>query len=140
MSAKLLKAGLTQLILEYSVFIQNVGSRLMVIVVIFVDDFLVFGLNKSEINNIKWWLNNNYKMKDLEICRQFSGIKVERDENCHTISISQIVFINKILMVAEMQDCKRVSKSIIGSPNFSQNTEPPINEELVQLYQSHIQT
>ena len=49
----------------------------MVIIVIYVDNFLVFGLDKLEIDNIKWWLNTNYKMKNLEICRQFLGMKVE---------------------------------------------------------------
>ena len=112
----------------------------MVIVVIYVDDFLVFGLDKSEIDNIKWWLNTNYKMKDLGTCRQFLGMKVERDEDRRTISISQTAFINKALMAAEMQDCKGVNAPMIGSPNFPQNTEPPTNQELVQLYQSHIGT
>ena len=140
LSAKLLKAGLTRLMSDYSVFIRNAGSSKMVIVVIYVDDFLVFGLDKSEIDNIKWWLNTNYKMKDLGTCRQFLGMKVERDEDRRTISISQTAFINKALMAAEMQDCKGVNAPMIGSPNFPQNTEPPTNQELVQLYQSHIGT
>ena len=43
-------------------------------------------------------------------------------------------------MAAEMRDCKRVNAPMIGSPNFPQNTKPLINQELVQLYQSHIKT
>ena len=77
-------------------------------------------------------------MKDLGICHQFLGIKVERDENRRTISISQTAFINKALMTAEMQDCKRVNVPMIGSPNFPHDIKSPINKELVQLYQSYI--
>ena len=73
---------------NYSVFIRNAGPRKMIIVVIYIDNFLVFKFDKSKIDNIKWWLNINYKMKDLKTCRQFLGIKVERDNDHLTISIS----------------------------------------------------
>ena len=109
----------------------------MVIIVIYINNFLVFRLDKSEIDNIKWWLNTNYKMKDLETCRQFLGMKVEQDQD-RRISILQTAFINKAFMAAKMQDCKGVNALMIGSPNFPQNTKPPTNQELVQLYQSHI--
>ena len=118
-SAKLLKASFLRLMSNYSIFICNAGSSKMIIVVIYIDDFLVFGLDKSEIDNIKWWLNINYKMKDLGTCCQFLGMKVEQEKNRCTISISQIAFINKTLMAAEIQDCKGVIASIIGFPNFS---------------------
>ena len=77
-------------------------------------------------------------MKDLGTCHQFLGMKVEQDEDRRIISISQTAFINKELMAAEMQDCKGVNALMISSPNFPQNTKPPINQKLVQLYQSHI--
>ena len=79
---------------------------------------MIFGLDKSEIDNIKWWLNTNNKIKDLGICHQFLGMKVEQDEDRRTISILQIAFINKILMATEMQDYKGVNAPMIGSSNF----------------------
>ena len=103
----------------------------MVIVIIYVDNFLVFRLDKSEIDKIKLWLNTNYMMKELRICCQFLGMKVKYDKNRRTISISQTAFINKALMTAEIEDCKRVNAALIGSSNFPQNTEPPINQKLV---------
>lgn len=39
---------------DYLVFIQNARTNKMVIVIIYVNNFFVFGLNKSEINDIKW--------------------------------------------------------------------------------------
>ena len=79
-------------------------------------------------------------MKDLGICHQFLGMKVEQDKNCRTISISQTAFINKVFMAVEMQDCKGVNALMIGSLNFSQNTKPLTNQKLVQLYLSPIGT
>lgn len=125
---------------DYSVFIRNAGTPRVVIVLVYVDDFLIFGPDKAEIDNVKWWLATNYKIKDLGTCSQFLGIKVERNEDLRTISISQEAFINKALTAADMQDCKGVNTPIIGSPNFLKNPEPATDVELVRLYQSHIGT
>ena len=65
-------------------------------------------------------------------------MKVERNEDLRTISILQEAFINKALMAADMQDCKEVNTSMIGSLNFLKNPEPATDEELVRVYQSHI--
>ena len=58
-------------------------------------------------------------------------MKVERDKDRRTISIIQTAFINKVLMAAEIQDCKGVHASMIDSLNFPQNTKPLINQELI---------
>lgn len=140
LSAKLFRAGLTRLMSDYSVFIRNAGTTRVVIVIVYVDDFLVFGPNMSDIDIIKWWLATHYKIKDLGPCSQFLGMKVERNEELRTISISQEAFINKALIAAEMEDCKGVSSPMIGTPNLLKNPEPVSDQELVQLYQSHIGT
>ena len=119
---------------DYSVFIRNAGTLRVVIVLVYVDDFLVFGPDKAEIDNVKWWLATNYKIKDLGPCSQFLGMKVERNEDLRTISISQEAFINKALTTADMQDCKGVNTPMIGSPNFLKNPKPATDEELVRLY------
>ena len=138
--AKLLKASLTRLMSDYSVFIYNAGTTKVVIVIVYVDNFLVFGPNMSEIENVKWWLAIHYKIKDLGPYSQFLGMKVERDEELHTISISQEAFINKALTAAEMENCKGVNLSMISTPNLSQNPKPVADQKLVQSYQSHIGT
>ena len=140
LSAKLLGAGLTRLMSDYSVFIRNAGTTKVVIVIVYVDDFLVFGPNMSEIDNIKWWLATHYKIKDLGPCSQFLGMKVERNEELRTISISQEAFINKALTAAEMENCKGVNSPMISTPNLSQNPKPVADQKLVQSYQSHIGT
>lgn len=53
LSAKLFRAGLTRLMSDYSVFIRNAGTPRVVIVFVYVDDFLVFGPDKAEIDNVK---------------------------------------------------------------------------------------
>ena len=140
LSAKLFRAGLTRLMSDYSVFNRNAGIPRVVIVIIYVDDFLAFGPNMSEIKNLKRWLAANYKMKDLGPCSQFLGMKVERDEERRTISISQEAFINKALTAADMQNCKGVTSPMIVNSKLAQNPESAADAELIQLYQSHIGT
>ena len=92
--------------LHYSVYIQNAELPRVVIVLVYIDDFLVFGTDKAEIDNVKWWLATNYKIKDLGPCSHFLGIEVERNKDLRTISISQEAFINKALTATDTQDCK----------------------------------
>lgn len=64
-------------------------------IVIYINNFLVFRIDKFEIDEIKRWLYINYKIKDLELYCLFLGIKVKWDIKRQTISISRIAFINK---------------------------------------------
>ena len=49
-------------------------------IIIYINNFLVFKLDKSKIDKIKQWLNIYYKMKDLKTCYQFLSIKIEKNE------------------------------------------------------------
>ena len=50
---KLLRVCLTRLLSDYSVFIRNPGTNKVVIVVVYVDDFLLFGLDMKKIESVK---------------------------------------------------------------------------------------
>ena len=89
----MIKAGLKRLISDYSAFAKNLGTSKVVIVIVYVDDFLFFGTDLTEINIIKSFLADQYKMKDLGSCGQFTGIKLERNLEAKTISLSQRVYI-----------------------------------------------
>lgn len=110
---KLFAAGLTQLMSNYLIFIYNFEITKIVIVIIYINNFLVFGANISEIDNIKWWLATHYKIKDLKLCSQFLCMKVEQNKKLWTISISHEIFINKALTAVEMKNCKKVNTPII---------------------------
>lgn len=118
MLAKLLKTDFIKLISDYSIFRNNISSKTFINIIYF-NDFLIFGYNKSKINNIKLWLNINNKMKNLKTCHLFLSIKVKLNKNHCIIFILQIVFINKALIIIKIQACKKINAPIIEFFNFS---------------------
>ena len=87
----MIKVGLKSLMSDYSAFAKNLGIIKVVIVIIYVDDFLYFGPDLVEINIVKFFLADQYKMKDLDSCGQFIGIKLKRNLEAKTISLLQRV-------------------------------------------------
>ena len=73
----MINAGLKKLMSDYSAFAKNLGTNKVVIVIIYIDDFLFFGPDLTKINFVKSFLANQYKMKNLGFCRQFTEIKLK---------------------------------------------------------------
>ena len=59
-----------------------------------VDDCLVTGTNKKLVDESKKRINGKYRMTDLGPCRWLLGIKIERDLENRTISLSQHSYID----------------------------------------------
>ncbi len=89
----MITASLKRLMSDYSAFAKNLGTSKVVIVIVYIDDFLFFRLDLMEINILKSFLADQYKMKDLGSCGQFTGIKLEQNLKAKTISLSQKIYI-----------------------------------------------
>ena len=63
------------------------GTEANVILLLFVDDILIFAPNKRLANSIKLKLSEKYRMTDLRHARQFLGIQIERDRQKRTLRI-----------------------------------------------------
>ncbi len=94
----------------------------------------------KEIKSLKWWLAAHYKKKDLGFCSQFLSIKIERDDNLRTISLSQKTFIDKELTTVDMDKCKGASSFMMAYPNLIQNTKAAEDKLLIQTYQSYLRS
>jgi len=70
-----------------------------VIIVIYVDDFLLVEKNKSAIQNIKQCLNDMFKISDLDSVSYYLDMKVKWNCTEHTICLTQTAYINKILQI-----------------------------------------
>ena len=89
----MIKADLIRLMSDYSAFAKNLGTSKVVIVIIYVNNFLFFGPNLTKINIIKSFWANQYKIKNLGSYEQFTGIKLKQNLEAKTISLSQRVYI-----------------------------------------------
>ena len=58
LNRSMIKADLKRLMLDYSTFAKNLTISKVVIIIVYVDDFLFFGLDLTKINIIKSFLAN----------------------------------------------------------------------------------
>ena len=66
-----------------------------VILCLYVDDILIFGMNIDAINEVKYFLLKSFDMKDLGEAYVILNIKLIKDEN--GITLSQSHYVEKIL-------------------------------------------
>src|SRR5947209_7845900 len=79
------------------------------IILIFVDDILLFSPSKERILEAKQWLLNEYKMTDLGDLKQFLGMQIFRDRKRKTTFVGQERYFQKVLERCRIQDCKGTS-------------------------------
>ncbi len=88
----LMSLGFCWLDSDHSMFIWN-----SVIIIIYVDDFLLVEKNKSAIQDVKQCLNNTFKMSDLGPVFYYLDMKVKWNCTECTICLTQTAYINKVL-------------------------------------------
>src|SRR5205085_3138084 len=75
------------------------------IILIFVDDILLFSPSKEKILEAKQWLLNGYKMTDLGDLKQFPEMQIFRDRKRKTTFVGQERYFQKVLEQCRRQDC-----------------------------------
>lgn len=79
------------------------------ILLLFVDDILLFSPNVEAIRSVKDLLRTKYRTLDLGPVQQFLGIQVVRDRHTRSIHINQAPYIKTILKRFQMDNCNGVS-------------------------------
>jgi len=74
-----------------------ISVKANIIVLLWVDDFLVFSPCKEAIKIMKSQLSAKFKMTDLGPARQFLGIQIERNRQACTIQIHQKPYTESVL-------------------------------------------
>ena len=76
---------------------SSVFCRDGTIIAIYVDDLLLAGASKADIDRIKAALSERFKMSDLGACHFYLGMEVIRDRPRRTLRLSQKAYIEKVL-------------------------------------------
>ncbi|KAE8681332.1 hypothetical protein F3Y22_tig00111330pilonHSYRG00176 [Hibiscus syriacus] len=77
-----------------------------IILLLYVDDMLVSGLDMQEIINLKQKLSKQFAIKDLGATKHILGMRIKRDTKSGTLMVSQAEYINKVVSRFNMQDAK----------------------------------
>ena len=80
-----------------SQFDEAVFYKDNMILAVYVDDILIFGPQKTKIDEVKKELNQKFKMTDLGPCEYFLGTKVTRDRAQKKIWLSQTAYLERTL-------------------------------------------
>jgi len=75
LASSLCSKGYTHSDSDYSLFYKRKGSSL-VFVAIYVDDVILTGTDQEEINSLKSFLNDQFKIKDLGRLHYFLGLEI----------------------------------------------------------------
>jgi hypothetical protein len=106
----------------YSKFHKNQG----VIICLYVDDMLIFGIDFESIENTKNLLSSSFDMKDLGIADVILGIRIVRNEN--GLVLNQSHYIEKVLKRFNQFDCKPVCTPFDASMKLYPNTGRVVNQ------------
>lgn len=80
-----------------------------IVIVTYVDDFLIFGKDLVHIRGLKQALQERMRIEDLGPCHKFCGTRVIRDRPNRSIHLVQDQYISRVIHAFGMEDCKPVS-------------------------------
>lgn len=101
------------------------------ILIIYVNDIVVFTKNMSSMNKVKDILMSKYEIKDLGRVSYLLGIKIEYKDEC--MELSQRVYIDKLLNEYNMNECKCVKTPIEVGMQLSENNSPQCEEDRKEM-------
>ena len=90
---------------EHAVYIRRERDELLIIGV-YVDDLLVTGTSKVNIDRFKREMSRVFDMTDLGRLSHYLGIEVKQEEDC--IELRQTAYAKRLLEKAGMRDCNPV--------------------------------
>ncbi|GJR28325.1 zinc finger, CCHC-type containing protein [Tanacetum coccineum] len=91
-----------------------------VIVCLYVDDMLIFGTDKNQVDKTKKFLSSRFSMKDMGEVDVILSIKIKRENK--GIVITQSYYIEKIFKKFNLKDCSPVSTPIDTVEKLMLNT------------------
>jgi hypothetical protein len=91
-------------------YVKRNGAQIL-IVLLWVDDLIICGSDRQQIEDFKRAISKRFNMKDLGDLKWILGMEVNRDRAKRTIKITQQAYINTLLKRFGMEDCKP-----LGSP------------------------
>lgn len=89
------------------------AAEVILIIALYVDDLLIIGNSKVDINRIKEEFKKRFEMKDLGPAEVMLGIEISRDRQNRKLHISQREYIENILHRFRMGESKAVSTPMV---------------------------
>ena len=112
---------------------KKVSGSSIVFLVLYVDDILLIGNDRSSLESTKAWLGINFSMKDLGEAAYILGIKITRDRSRRMLRLSQATYIGKMLERFNMQGSKKGSLPFAHGVKLSKAMSPKTSGEELRM-------
>ena len=109
------------------------NDRKLIIIALFVDDFLVFTNSIDFYSTLKEGLTKEVPVKDLGIVRKCLGINIHIDKNQGIIELDQTDYIESILQRFSMSECKGSSTPMEPGSQLNASISPINPQESERL-------
>ena len=86
---------------------KKTSGRIVVFLILYVDDILLIGNDIPTLLNVKQWLGKCFSMKDLGEAETILDIKIYRDISKRLLGLSQEKYMDKVLKWFSMTDSKK---------------------------------
>ncbi|WVY97343.1 hypothetical protein V8G54_029494 [Vigna mungo] len=122
------KEGFQKCNADHCCFFKKYKSS-YIILLLYVDDMLVAGLDMDEIRSLKQQLSKEFDMKDLGPAKRILGMQITRDKQKCILQLSQVEYINRVLQRFNMRDAKAVSTPLASHFRLSKEQSPQTEKE-----------
>ena len=137
LDSQLKEMGFKQTSSDPCLYVSVNSEGVMLLVAVYVDDIVLGGRSKAEMNAVKEEMSQKFEMKDLGPLHHFLGVKVIQDQLAGVIWIGQPSYTEKILQKFGMHDSKPVSTPVNPDVKLV-SSESPDDVCDQQMYQAVI--
>ncbi|KAK2414734.1 secreted RxLR effector protein [Trifolium repens] len=105
----LLKGGFVRSNYDSCVYMMKRNEKVILYLLLYVDDILMASSDKHEIQKLKEMLNGEFEMKDLGSAKRILGMDILRDRSKGELFLSQHDYLKKVVERFRMSDSKVVN-------------------------------
>ncbi|KAJ4976296.1 hypothetical protein NE237_001402 [Protea cynaroides] len=113
---------------DQCIYIKIKGTS-FTILVLYVDDILIASNDLGMLHETKYFLTQNFDMKDMGEASYVLGIEIHRDMSLKTLGLSQKGYIDKILERFKIKQCSSSVAPVIKGDRLSLEQCPKTNLE-----------
>lgn len=129
---KLKNYGLLRLLVDPCVY-YKISKGSILIVAVYVDDFMIFTNNEGIKVDLKKFLMKQFKMRDLGKANCCVGLHITYDDETANISINQENYTKQILEKFGMSDCKPCSTPVDVNQKLTKEMSPKNDDERTRM-------
>ena len=109
-------SGFLRCQVDHCCYVKNLSNSFITLL-LYVDDMLIAGGSKQDIDKLKRVLSKEFEMKDLGAAKQILGMRITR--NSGLLRLSQEEYVKKVLSRFSMGEVKLVGTPLATHFKFS---------------------